>query len=273
MKVAHGRLADLRSTSALLGVLALAAFATAACASGTSGTYAASHPPSGPATVYVALGGDDSGGSSVSDPEHQDWPQLFYLRALSRRSTFYDLALPQGTSVEDLTGGEVSEALSLHPELVTVWVGLTDLLDGMSPATFRTELRGVLTELGSRGARLLVANLLPVWRFPAYSSCESQPFSCGYAATIPPPSTVERLESAYDDAIEVDAMQVHAHMVDVAREFSGSLDYSAKSGSNGSASSGSTSSGPVVDSTDLGLTPAGEQLVADAFETAYSAER
>ena len=283
MRVAHRRLAPSRSACAVVGVLALAALGTAACASGTSGTYAASHPPSGPATVYVALGGDDSAGSSVADPEHQDWPQLFFLDALSRRSTLYDLGLPQGTSVEDLMGGEVSQALSLHPQLVTVWVGLSDLLDGMSASLFGTDLRGVLSELGSSGARVLVANLLPVWRFPAYSSCESQPFSCGYAATLPPPSSLESLEAAYDDAIQADASSAHAQVVDVARTFAGSLDPRAGSGSgnssdpgsngSGSIASGANVSGPLVDDNDLSLSPAGEQLVADAFEATYSVKR
>jgi acyl-CoA thioesterase I len=205
--------------------------------------------------VFVALGGDETAGASVSDPAHEDWTQLFYRQALTSRSTLYDESSPTGMFVEDLDGGEVRQALALHPDLVTVWVGLENLIEGMPASTFERDLGSALVTLRSAGVRVLVATLLPVNRFPGYATCEQQPLTCGLPTSyLPPASQLESLISSYDSAIEHDAAVEHDPVADVTNAFDKKL----------------SSAPALVDDTDLGLTPAGEQLVAQTFESAYA---
>jgi hypothetical protein len=237
----------------------LAAFALfaglAACGSGP-GTFAQSHAPSGPSTVFVAIGGDESAGPSVSDPDRQDWVQLFYRDALSARSTLYDFSATGGSTAEDLVGGETTQILALHPGVVTVWVGLDDLFGGTPASVERQEMTDVLGALRKKGAKVLVANLLPLYRFPAYPRCFEQPLSCG----LPDPPFSLAPGAApftdYDQAISGAAGSVGATLVNVAAAFGSSLR---------------AGSGALVDQSDLGLTPAGEALVAKTFARALDA--
>ncbi len=246
---------------ALVLVVSLSAVASS-CGQG-SGTFAQSHAPTGAPTVFVSIGDYEFTGPSVSDQEHQDWTQLFYSQELSRRSTLYNLSSSSGPYVSDLLSGEVAQALALRPDLVAVWVGLPDLLDGMSPVTFGQDLELALTKLDAGHTKVLVANLLPIYRFPAYRSCEAQPLACDLpSSSLPPGSELATAVSGYDLAISRAAGDGRASVVDLTVTFTRRL------GAGGAASSAA-----LVDRSDLGLTAAGEQVVAGAFEAAYSASR
>jgi GDSL-like Lipase/Acylhydrolase family len=217
------------------------------------GAFARVHAPTGPATVFVALGGDESAGSQVSDGQYQDWIQLFYREALSARSTLYDFSSEDGTTVEELLGGELSEALAVHPDLVTVWIGLEDLLQGTPVSVFGSELSQVLVQLKAIRARVLVAELLPLNRFPDYDHCSTQPLKCELYSTFdfPPPAQMAAEIAGYDQAIEAAARANGDTVVGISGAFSARL-----------AAAGSPA---LADSSDLGLTPAGESLVAQTF--------
>jgi hypothetical protein len=247
---------------ALVALVVSLSAVTSACGQG-SGTFAQSHAPTGAPTVFVAIGDYEFTGPSVSDQEHQDWTQLFYGQALSRRSTLYDLSSSAGPYVSDLLSGEVAQALALRPDLVAVWVGLPDLLDGMPPATFGQDLELALTKLDAGHARVLVANLLPIYGFPAYRSCEAQPLACDLpSSSLPSGSQLATAVSGYDFAISRAAGDGRASVVDLTGTFTRRL------GAGGAAGGAA-----LVDQSDLGLTAAGEQVVAGAFEAAYSASR
>jgi hypothetical protein len=212
------------------------------------------------------LGGNELPGYSVSagysgSEAEPDWAQLFYSHALSRRSTLYDLSSSTGPYVEDLLSGEVGAALGLHPNLVAVWIGMPNLLDGMSSSTFGQELETLIEELDRGRAEVLVANLLPIYRFPGYAACESQPANCGLTSELPPAAQLQAGVSGYDQAIVAAASGGRAKVVNLTSVFDDQL------GSSGS----SASSSALVAEPGLGLTAAGEQLVASAFESTYSA--
>jgi hypothetical protein len=252
----------------ILAVLTATAVLISACGQGT-GTFAASHAPTGPKTILVSLGGYElpgysalSGSNAFSDSEPgPDWAQLFYSRALSHRSTLYDLSSSTGPYVEDLLSGEVGTALGLHPNLVAVWIGMPDLLDGMSSTTFGQDLETLLGELDRAHAEVLVANLLPIYRFPGYAMCESQPTTCGLTSELPPTAELQAGVSGYDQAMSAAASGGRATVVNLTGVFGDQL------GSSGSKPGPSA----LIDEAGLGLTAAGEQLVASAFESAYSA--
>ena len=255
---------------AFLAVLTATAVLISACGQGT-GTFAASHAPTGPKTIFVSLGGYELPGYSAlsgsiaysdSEPEPEpDWAQVFYSHALSHRSTLYDLSSSTGPYVEDLLSGEVGTALGLHPNLVAVWIGMPDLLDGMSSSTFGQDLETLIGELDRAHAEVLVANLLPIYRFPGYTMCESQPATCGLTSGLPPSAELQAGVSSYDRAISAAASGGRARVANLTGVFGDQL------GSSGSTPGSSV----LVDEAGLGLTAAGEQLVATAFEGAYSA--
>jgi hypothetical protein len=253
---------------AILVVVTATAVLISACGQVT-GTFAASHTPTGPKTILVSLGGYElpgysalSGSIAYSDSEPEpDWAQLFYSHALSHRSTLYDLSSSTGPYVEDLLSGEVGAALGLHPNLVGVWIGMPDLLDGMSSLTFAQDLESLIGELDRAHAEVLVANLLPLYRFPGYTMCESQPTTCGLTSELPPTADLQAGVSSYDRAISAAALGGRARVVNLTGVFGDQL------GSSGSTPGSSV----LVDETGLGLTAAGEQLVATAFEGVYSA--
>jgi hypothetical protein len=240
---------------------ACASAAISACGQGQD-TFASSHAPTGAETVFVAMGGYQSAGPTVTEPGHDDWTQLFYDQALSRRSTLYDLSSSAGPYVGDLLSGELTQALALHPNLVAIWIGMPDLLDGIAPATFERELEQVLTRLDAAHVRVLVANLLPIYRFPAYRTCATEALACGLGAqSLPAAAEMATGVTTYDQAISTAASSGRADVANLTGVFTSHL------------TSGHPDSAPIVDQSDLGLTTAGEKLVAGAFETAYSARR
>jgi GDSL-like Lipase/Acylhydrolase family len=233
-------------------VMLLLSVVAGACGQ-SSGAFGRVHAPTGPATVLVALGGDESAGSQVSDGEYQDWIQLFYRGSLSARATLYDFSSEDGTTVEDLLEGELSEALAVHPDLVTVWIGLEDLLQGTPAPVFGRELSEVLAQLKAVHAKVLVAELLPLNRFPAYSKCSTEPLKCELYSTFsfPSPAQMGAEIAGYDEAIEVAARANGDTVVGIAGAFTSRL--------------ATTGSSALADGSDLGLTPAGESVVAEAF--------
>ena len=73
---------------------------------------------------------------------------------------------------------ELSAALSLHPKLVTVWLGANDLLKFVfsgelspatdSPAQFQTDLTSIVGQLNASGAKVVVADLPTVLQTPQF---------------------------------------------------------------------------------------------------------
>jgi hypothetical protein len=233
-----------------------------ACGAGST-NFAVTHPPTGAPVVFVALGGDEAAGPAVNDPPGQAWDQLFYKQALSAKSTLYDMSSAAGTYVGDLDSGEISQVLRLHPGLVTVWVGLDDLLAGTPASTFESDLAQALGQLAAAKVQVLVADVLPIDLFAGYGSCRAQAIGCGLPVTYLPPAAELGVEiDAYDSAIAAAAAGAHDKLVNLDSAFTTDMKTNPLGG---------TGQGALVDRTDIGLTPAGEQLVAKLFEQAYSA--
>lgn len=239
----------------LVAVLSMGGLSLSAC-SPTSSSFAAAHAPTGAPTVIVALGGDDSAGQDLSQPDYQEWTQILYRAAFSARSTLYDLSVSGGTTIYDVTTGELQDAVGLHPNIVAMSVGLEDLLQGTPAGEFGSQLASAIRSLRASGAEVIVADLPPVWRFPSYERCDSNPLSCGIDSDqLPGESEAGSLFAAYDHAIDAAAREGGAIVAHVDEDFTRRL-------------ADEVTATSLVASADLGLTPAGEQVVADAFEQA-----
>ncbi len=118
---------------------------------------------------YVAIGGSESVGDDANDPVRQAFPILLDQR-LPRQTAFYDLAVPDATA-EDVLAHQEAAAVALRPDLVTVWIGINDLEQGVSPSEFGSELREIVAPLRAQHARVLLANLEPITDAPTYADC------------------------------------------------------------------------------------------------------
>ena len=161
---------DRRTRHGLLAILSVAAagMVSSGCAGGgtsvTPGTQAHVTP-----YTYVAIGGNESVGFDASDPVRQAFPVLLDRR-LPNQTVFYDLAVPDAAAADVLTHQEAA-ALALRPNLVTIWVGLSDLEAGVSPTEFGSELQKIVAPLRALHAQVLLANIEPITDAPAYEAC------------------------------------------------------------------------------------------------------
>lgn len=157
------RARGLRSLVVLLAVGAVAA----ACTSSGSGGFVPNESPPGPAPRYVAIGASETVGVGSDDPVREAWPQVFYRTALPVGATYVDLGIP-GATVADAIRQEAPDALALRPDLVTVWLNVNDIREGVAVSTYESELLQLVTELRGGGrTKVLVANTPPMDHLPA----------------------------------------------------------------------------------------------------------
>lgn len=122
---------------------------------GVTMTHPITGAPNGTTCAYASLPGDPTSGNLQSLVQGES--QAFYPVLGQFQST-----MPQGFT-------QLSAAVSLHPKLVTVWLGANDVLKyifshGQSPATdspaqFTTDITKIITTLEASGAKVVVGNL------------------------------------------------------------------------------------------------------------------
>jgi lysophospholipase L1-like esterase len=172
----------------------------------------------GPTPIYVAIGASETVGVGTNDPLRQAWPQLFFRDALPPSARFVDLGVPGATAAEALTQ-EVPAALQLQPSVVTVWLNVNDVIAGVLPSTYGSELTRLLEELRQGGrAEVLVANTPPVQALPAYRAClpyMTTATGCDTSVRAPTPSAVATTVSAYNAQIDAAATATGAHVVNL----------------------------------------------------------
>ena len=207
-----------RGAFALWLAAAVAAGATVACTSATPGANVPAHAP-GARTVYVAVGASDALGFGTNDPIRQAWPQVFFTTALPPGATFVNLAVA-GSTVRDALQQQVPYVGDLRPTVITVFLGVNDLRAGVTPVEYGARLRALLSDLRADGApTVLVANVPPLDRLPAYLACRPNPPPggppCSTAGALPPPDELNARVAAYDRAVADAAAATGAALVDL----------------------------------------------------------
>jgi lysophospholipase L1-like esterase len=154
------------------------------------------------AVVYAAIGASETYGVGADDRYRQAWPQIFYNDALPSSSTLYNLAIPAETTAQALKD-ELPSALSVHPTVVTVWLNVNDLVQGVSPASYGSELGQLLHALRQGGKpRVLVANMPDLRLLPAYRACAQATTDSGAcpipASLVPSAAQLGELINAYN---------------------------------------------------------------------------
>ncbi len=202
----------------------------AACS--TPGEDPRSPPPaaSGPQVVYVAVGASETAGVGSDQPLREAWPQVLFRTALPPSTVFVNLGIP-GATVATALWDELPQALELAPALVTVWLNVNDLLTGVAPADFERDLGTLVRGLRRGGStRVLVANVPPLDRLPAYLACRPAPPPgsppCDLERPVPGPDALNRAVDAYNAATarvttREGALLVDLHAVGLAARRSG----------------------------------------------------
>jgi len=118
--------------------------------------------------TYVAVGASETVGFGSNDPIREAWPQLLFAGSLPRGTVYFNLGIA-GATVETALEQQVPEALSLKPDIVTVWLNVNDLIEGVGASIYEQRLGELVRHLRRGGATtVLVANTPPLERLPAY---------------------------------------------------------------------------------------------------------
>ena len=167
-------------------------------------------PPAdtGPPPVYVAVGASETTGVGSDQPLRDGWPRVLHRTALPPGSVFVNMGIP-GATVAQALGEEVELGMSARPQLVTVWLNVNDMNQGVSPTEYERQLETLVKAVRGNGrVRVLVANTPPLDRLPAYQ--------LGLVlADLPDPAAVEQLVAQYNAAIARVVQRQGALLVDL----------------------------------------------------------
>lgn len=124
----------------------------------------AARPP-----VYVAIGASDTIGYGVADPATQGWVPRF-AATLPDHPKLVNLGVA-GLTLHQAVLVDLPVALDAHPQIITVWLAVNDLLDGVPLPRYRADLHTLLQRLRSgTHARVLVGNLPDLALVPAVAT-------------------------------------------------------------------------------------------------------
>jgi lysophospholipase L1-like esterase len=109
--------------------------------------------------TYVAIGASDTFGYGTEDPATQSWP-FDLSHKLGPDVHLVNLGIP-GIDAHQALDLELPVALDAHPDLVTVWLAVNDLVDKVPLKSYRNDLDTLFTRLQSVAphARIVVANV------------------------------------------------------------------------------------------------------------------
>jgi acyl-CoA thioesterase I len=149
------------SSHPLVSIAAGLVVVLAAC-SGDSDHVAPADVGTGPHEVYVAIGSEQTVGTSLERPLVDAWPRLLYRATLDRSAVFVNAAT-EGSTVAQALEEQLPLALELEPTLVTVWLNVNDLAAGVPAETYERQLAELVRALRRGGqTEVLVANIPPV---------------------------------------------------------------------------------------------------------------
>lgn len=161
----------------------------------------------GPTRRYVALGASDTQAGGASGPERGYVALLLNrLAATGGRWELYSRGRG-GAQVDDLLQRQLPEALSVAPDVVTLWAGGNDALKGGSPEGFEAALDTVLRRLRAETQAVVVIANLP--------RLEDQPFA--ERKSRAERQRLRERSQAFNAAIERTAARYGVPLVDLRR--------------------------------------------------------
>jgi lysophospholipase L1-like esterase len=115
---------------------------------------------------YLALGDSYTIGTGASDGAHS-WPSIIAARLAEQTRGQVELTNPaiNGFTTQDLIEDELPQVRRLKPDLVTILIGVNDLVRERNPADYRASLVRIYDEVKKEKARdgRVFAVSIPNW--------------------------------------------------------------------------------------------------------------
>jgi acyl-CoA thioesterase-1 len=98
---------------------------------------------------YLALGDSYTIGTGASGPSHS-WPAIIGRRLAEHTGRQLELSNPaiNGFTTQDLIDDELPQVRRLKPDLVTILIGVNDLVRERTPVEYRAALARIYDEVG-----------------------------------------------------------------------------------------------------------------------------
>ena len=154
--------------------------------------------------TYVAIGASDSFGIGTSDPYTQNWPTDL-AEKLGQKVHLINLGIP-GIQVHDALNIELPVALDSHPDLVTIWLAVNDLVNNVPISSYSHDLDLMVSRLQAQAppAHILIANVPDLALLPYFSKYN--------------PQGLPKRIQAYNATIATIAQQHHVILVDLSQQ-------------------------------------------------------
>jgi lysophospholipase L1-like esterase len=118
--------------------------------------------------TYVALGASDAFGIGTDDPDRDNWPTVL-ADLLGPGVHLVNLGIP-GETVAAARQTELPIALDAKPALITIWLGVNDIVQSVPLAEYQRQLEAMLITLRQRTqARVFVANIPDLSLLPYFA--------------------------------------------------------------------------------------------------------
>lgn len=172
--------------------------------------------------TLVVLGASDAFGVGTDDPDRLNWPDdlatelgsdnvvagvgsnnpATELGPLSNNVHLVNLGIP-GATLAQAMHNELPIALSVHPDIVTIWLAVNDFASGLDATTYGEQLTSLLASLRQdTRARVYVANLPDLSLVPYFSAQD--------------PATLRAQVQEWNSVIAAASARAGAHLVDLA---------------------------------------------------------
>ncbi|MHB8599068.1 MAG: SGNH/GDSL hydrolase family protein [Ktedonobacteraceae bacterium] len=151
--------------------------------------------------LYVAIGASDTFGVGADDPQTQSWPADLATQ-MGSGVRLINLGIPSEL-LHDALNVEAPVALDSHPNVITVWLAVNDIIDNVPLASYSHDLDTLLTRLqaGAPQAKIAIANVPDLTLLPYFSNAD--------------PASLTAKVTAFNAAISTISARHHVILVDL----------------------------------------------------------
>ncbi len=151
--------------------------------------------------TYVAIGASETFGIGTDAPYIQNWASDLAMK-LGSQVHFIDLGVP-GILIHQALQVEVPVAVDAHPNVITVWLAVNDIIQNVPVSSYTQDLDLLLSRLqaAAPSARIAVANVPDLTLLPYFDTYDQQ--------------QLQTQVSAYNTAIASVVSRHHVILVDI----------------------------------------------------------